>query len=160
VSSSGRAATVPDPGLIPPSYLYSFVGITNDIFANTFPVDVEDFNTLGPTSAIGQFSPSGTVLASGQSSANYGVLGASAQAFGQAPGNTAPGVEGGYVAVAGSIFTDGYTITGGSGTAVTSTTLSGTIGPAADALMVYVLVKSSTPFTDLEALEVAAGDLI
>jgi len=159
---SGTTLAAPAPPVITSSsYTYSFAGVTNDVYANDFQLDVEDFSTTGATSVIAQFPDSVSPFAQGAANANFGVLGASAQAFAQAPSNILnPGTPGGFVGIGGAMFTDGYTITGGSGIATTSVTLTGAIGAASNAVMVYVLLKSATPFTDLEAIEIAAGDFV
>lgn len=148
-------ADLAPPPPLPTSYLYSFVGITNNLLANPFEVDLEDFQTTGTASVAGQVAP----IARGQASAQYGVLGALAETFGQAQ-PFPDAFPGGYAAVAGAIFTDSFTITGGTGTAFTSTNLSGVVGPNADSLMAYVLLKSVDPFSDLEALEIQLGEII
>lgn len=148
----------PDP-ITSVFYIDSYVGITNNLLSDSFAVEVEDFATSGTTSVSAQF-PAFPVIpfATGEANASFGVLGAGARAFGQAPvGVIFPG---GYAAVAAGIFTDEYTITGGSGVASVSTTLSGVFGPEADALMGYILLKSTTPFTDLDALGDVLGDYI
>ncbi len=159
------AHAVADPAPPPPlptSYLYSFVGITDNLLANRFEVDLEDFQTTGTASVAGQVPGlPAAPIARGQASAQYGVLGALAETFGQAqPFPDSFPLPGGYAAVAGAIFTDSFTITGGTGTAFTSTTLSGVVGPNPDALMAYVLLKSTAPFNDLEALEIQLGEII
>jgi len=156
LATQALAGPRPDP-ITSSFYLDSYVGITNNLLADTFAVEAEDFNTTGSTSASAQF-PAVSPFASGQTTASYGVLGAAASVSGQPPvGVFFPN---GYAAFAGSIFTDGFTITGGSGTASTSTTLSGSFGTAADADMGYILLKSASPFTDLDALGDALGDYV
>lgn len=147
----GTAVADPAPGVLPDSYLYSFVGITNNLLANSFTVELEDFRTgLTDTAmAAGQYPAIGAPAAAGQANASFSVLGAFAQAFNQAP--PLPG-QNGYAAVAAAMFTDGFTITGGTGTAFTSTNLSGVVGASPDAFMTYAVLKSETPFTNLDVL--------
>lgn len=148
---AGQAVSAPVPDDLPNSYLYSFVGITNDLNASTFPLELEDFETSGTASVSGQLpSAPDPFAARGQGTAQYGVLGALAEAVLQAPPGQSS--QGGYAAFAGAMFTDGFTITGGTGTAFTSTSLSGVIGPNADSLMAYAVLKSSAPFNDLDVL--------
>jgi PEP-CTERM motif len=157
----GVAAADPVPDVLPNSYLYSTVAITNNLLADPFPVELEDFRTgLTDTAmAAGQFPAVGAPAAAGQANASYGVLGAFAQAFGQA--RPAPfSVPGGYAALAGAMFTDGFTITGGTGTAFTSTNLSGVVGASPDAIMAYAVLKSETPFTNLDVLVEALAYVI
>jgi len=149
----GVATADPVPDVLPNSYLYSTVGITNNLLADPLPVEVEDFRTglMDTATAAGQFPAVGAPAAAGQANASYSVLGAFAQAFGQAP-PVPYSVPGGYAVLAGSMFTDGFTITGGTGTAFTSTNLSGVVGASPDAFMAYAVLKSETPFTNLDVL--------
>ena len=154
-SRAGAASATPAPDVLPDSYLYSIVGITDNLLANPLPVELEDFRTgLTDTAmAAGQYPAIGSAAAAGQANASYSVLGAFAQAFGQARPYpySLPGPSG-YAALAGAMFTDGFTITGGTGTAFTSTNLSGVVGASPDAFMTYAVLKSETPFTNLNVL--------